>query len=128
MTGPAISKLYGRRFTIEERYRDTKDPRYGRGLSGVRVSDPDRRDRLLLVDAIAGALLTLLGAAGESIGMDQMLKVNTVKRRTHSLPRQGLHYYLSIPMMKDEQLEPLMAAFANLLRQHAVLRDVFGLI
>ena len=34
--------------------------------------------------------LSLLGAAGERIGYDRWLKANTVKRRTHSLFRQGL--------------------------------------
>ena len=34
-------------------------------------------------------LLSLLGAAGESLGYDRWLKANTVKYRTHSLFRQG---------------------------------------
>jgi hypothetical protein len=33
---------------------------------------------------------SMLGAAGESLGMDRHLKVNTAKHRTHSLFRQGL--------------------------------------
>jgi len=128
MTASAIMKLYGRRSTIEERYRDSKNPRFGLGLSAVRIGDIDRRDRLLLLNAFAGALLTLLGAAGERLGMDRMLKANTVKRRTHSLFTQGLHYYRAIPAMKPERLEPLITAFAELVRQHAVFRDAFGLI
>jgi len=32
-----------------------------------------RRDRLLLVSAFAMALLTTLGAVGESLGMDRLL-------------------------------------------------------
>src|SRR5690606_17116488 len=53
----AIVKLYGRRFTIEENFRDTKDLRFGMGLSSTTVRDPERRDRLLLVSAIANTLL-----------------------------------------------------------------------
>ena len=63
--------------------------------SGVRCCDssrnrhstssrPDRRDRLLLISALAIAVLSLLGAAGERIGYDRWLKANTVTRRTHS--------------------------------------------
>ncbi|MQA17658.1 MAG: transposase, partial [Pseudonocardiaceae bacterium] len=81
--GDAV-RLYGRRFTIEEAFRDTKDARYGLGLSATHIRDPLRRDRLLLIGAMAMALLTLLGAAGESLSMDRMLKANTVKTRTHS--------------------------------------------
>ena len=44
---------------------------------------------MLMLLAIAQALLTLLGAASERTGMDAYLKANTVKRRTHSLFRQG---------------------------------------
>lgn len=44
-----IIALYSRRFTIEENFRDTKDPRFGLGLSSARVSAPQRRDRLLLI-------------------------------------------------------------------------------
>lgn len=94
VSGGIAVKLYGRRFTIEESFRDTKDPRYGLGLSATHVHDVRRRDRLLLIGAMA---MTLLGAAGESLGMDRMLKANTVKTRTHSLFRQGCHSYASIP-------------------------------
>ena len=45
--------------------------------------------RLLVLSALSIALLTMLGAAGESLGYDRWLKANTVKRRTHSLFRQG---------------------------------------
>jgi len=74
---------------IEPAFRDTKDLRFGMGLSSTRIGEPTRRDRLLLVSAFATALLTLLGAVGESLGMDRLLKSNTSKTRTHSLFRQG---------------------------------------
>jgi hypothetical protein len=80
----AIVKLYGRRFTIEETFRDQKDLRFGMGLRQTRIRKEARRDRLLILLALAQALLTLLGAASERFGLDAYLKVNTVKRRTHS--------------------------------------------
>jgi len=91
--GAQIVKLYGKRFTIEESFRDLKNLRSGMGLSDTRISSTERRDRILLVGAIAASLLTLLGAAGEAIGYDMMMKANTVKTRTHSLLNQGLFYF-----------------------------------
>ena len=83
------------------------------GLSSTRISEPMRRDRLLLVGAFATALLTLLGAVGESLGMDRLLKSNTSKTRTHSLFRQGCMLYELIPNMPEHRLAPLMATFAE---------------
>src|SRR5262249_46951380 len=57
-----VVKLYGKRFTIEETFRDEKNLHFGMGLSATHIRDAQRRDRLLLLAAIAHALLTLLGA------------------------------------------------------------------
>jgi hypothetical protein len=127
LTGAEVVKLYGKRFTIEETFRDTKDQRFGLGLSATGIGDPVRRDRLLLVCAMAMFLVTLLGAAGESIGMDRMLKVNTVKKRTHSLFRQGQAYYGMIPMMKQETFERLVAKFGELVLGESVFVYAFAL-
>ena len=83
---------------------------------------------MLLINAIAATLITLLGAAGESLGMDRMLKANTVKTRTHSLFRQGLHCYASIPMMPEERLGPLIEKFSELLIGQPVFNEIFGII
>jgi hypothetical protein len=96
-TGAEIVKLYGKRFTIEDSFRDQKNLRFGMGLSETRIGSPERRDRMLLVSAIAIALLTILGAAGEAIGIDKYLKTNTVKTRTISLLNQGLMHYAATP-------------------------------
>ena len=92
-----IIALYGKRFTIEETFRDLKDPRYGLGMHGIRVKRTDRRDRMTLLFAIAHSLLTLLGAASERIGYDRQLRVNTAKKRTNSLFTQGKFHYECIP-------------------------------
>jgi hypothetical protein len=123
-----LVSYYAKRWGIEASFRDIKDLRYGMGLSWSRVSQPARRDRLLLLSAFAIAILSLLGAAGESLGYDRMLKANTVKRRTHSLFRQGLMLYEWLPTMREEFLRPLMQRFNEmLLRQHA-LKHVFGVL
>ncbi len=127
-TGADIVKRYGKRFTIEETFRDLKNLRFGMGLSDTRISVPERRDRILLVGAIAAALLTLLGAAGEAVGEDRRMKANTSKERTHSLLNQGLFYFDCLPGMRDERARHLMAKFDELVRQHATFREMFGLI
>jgi hypothetical protein len=112
-TAATLINHYARRWTIEPQFRDTKDLRFGMGLSSTRISDPMRRDRLLLVSAFATALLTLLGAVGESLGMDRLLKSNTSKTQTHSLFRQGCMLYELIPTMPEHRLVPLMEKFAQ---------------
>jgi hypothetical protein len=123
-----VVTLYSRRFSIEEGFRDLKDLRFGMGLSWVRIAEPERRDRLLLLSALACALLTLLGAAGESLGMERYLKANTVKRRTYSLFRQGCMYYQAIPNMPEHRLRPLVERFAQLVCEHPIFRECFGLL
>lgn len=114
----SIIKLYSKRFTIEEGYRDFKDDRFGMGLSNTSIKSPTRRDRLLIAAAIANVLLTILGAAGEDLGYDRMLKSNTVKKRTHSLFRQGVLYFDKLPNMRPERKDPLLARFAEFLSMH----------
>lgn len=127
ITGAQAVRLYGRRFTIEETFRDVKDPRFGLGMSATHIRDPRRRDRLLLICAMATTLLTLLGAAGESLGMDRMLKANTVTKRTHSLFRQGCHYYAALPMMPPERANPLLQRFGEYVLREPVYVQAFGL-
>ncbi|MCK9988964.1 MAG: hypothetical protein AzoDbin1_05436 [Azoarcus sp.] len=127
-TGAEVVQLYGRRFTIEESFRDLKNLRFGMGLSDARVSSTERRDRMLLVGAIAASLLTLLGAAGEAIGLDRRMRANTSKERAHSLLNQGLFYFDWLLTMSDERARTLMQKFDELLRQQATFREIFGLI
>lgn len=117
-----------KRWTIEPRFPDTKDLRFGMGLGSVRIGDPYRRDRLLLLNAIAIVLLTLLGGAGEALGMDRLLKSNTVKRRVHSLFRQGCLYYEAIPNMPEPNLSALMERFQASFMENKVTAAVFSVI
>lgn len=123
-----IVNHYARRWGIEPSFRDTKDLRFGLGLSATRISEPARRDRLLLVSAFATVLLTLLGVAGESLGLDRMLKSNTSKTRTHSLFRQGCMLYDLIPTMPEHKFEPLMARYAEMLKQEKSFTGLFGVV
>ena len=127
-TAPQIIALYSKRWRVEPSFRDTKDLRFGMGLSASRISDPQRRDRLLLLNAFAVVLLTLLGAAGESLGMDRHLKSNTVKTRSHSLFRQGSMLYDLIPNMPENRLKPLVERYAELLHQSRVVSETFAIV
>ncbi len=127
-TASSLKRLYGKRWGIECGFRDTKDPRFGMGMGSIRVRTPGRRDRLWLLNALAIALLTLLGAAGEALGYDRQLKSNTTKRRTHSLFRQGCMLYDLIPTMPDQRLIPLIETFAAMLAEQPVFADTFGAI
>jgi hypothetical protein len=106
-----LVRHYAERWTIEPQFRDTKDLQFGMGLSATRIGEPTRRDRLLLISAFATALLTLLGAVGERLGLDRLLKSNTSTTRTHSLFRQGCMLYELIPNMPEHRLAPLLQAF-----------------
>ena len=128
MGSQAIVKAYGRRFSIEENFRDVKDIRFGMGLSSTRISQSERRDRLLLVSALAVAFFTVLGAAGERIGLDAKFKANTVKKRTHSLYRQGCMYYECLPTMREGWARPLMQAFEEILLSLNVVQEMMGVI
>jgi hypothetical protein len=80
LSAPQIITLYSKRWTIEPNFRDSKDLRFGMGMSVLRIDNPQRRDRLLLLNAFAVLLLTILGTAGESLGMDRELRTSTAKR------------------------------------------------
>ena len=125
-TAKQLIGYYGRRWGIECALRDTKDLRFGMGMGTVHVNSPERRDRLWLINAFAVVLLTLLGAAGEALGYDRMLKTNTTKRRVHSLFRQGCMLYDLIPMMPEGRLRPLMQRFSLMLQDQPLFTDVFG--
>jgi len=126
--GVALKGHYGKRFTIEESLRDIKDDRFGLGLKQVRTKSCERRDRLIWVCVLAHTLLTLLGAAGEAEGLDRMLKSNTSKKRQLSLFRQGLRWYDLLPNMPEPRLRKLMTRFDQMLRDHAIFSEIFGVL
>lgn len=121
-----IIDLYGRRFTIEENFRDEKDRRFGLGLIESRIGEPERRDRLLLVAQLAMIFLTVLGVAGESIGLDVKLRANTdTRRRTHSLFRQGREYLAGVVRYA---LEPLRNSFWRFINEIPTMQETFAFI
>ena len=94
------------------------------GLSLLRISRPDRRDRLLLINAFAVHLLSMLGTAGEELGMDRQLRSGTSNRRTHSVFRQGCMLYELIPNMPEARLRPLMQRFAEMMQRSSAIQSL----
>jgi hypothetical protein len=123
-----LLKKYAKRWSIECTFRDAKDPHFGMGMAQIHINSPERRDRLWLLDALAVALLTLLGAAGEALGFDKHLKASTTKRRVHSLFRQGCLHYLLMPTMQEARLRPLMEKFVQLMLEQPLFVDIYGII
>lgn len=126
LTPREVVKLYGRRFTIEEAFRDTKDLHFGMGLSATHIRSAERRDRLLLLVAVGHTLLSLLGAASEEAGLDAYMKANTEKKRTHSLYRQGEYWFRWLPTMREDWFGPLMIAFDRIVSHHPFISYFFA--
>jgi hypothetical protein len=116
MKARELINCYAKRWKIEPYFRDLKDGRFGYGMSQTHFCSTDRRDRLMLIVALSYLLLVLLGQAGEQLGFDRKLKVNTVKTRTHSLFRQGQFYYEHFSCFKKEEQIRLLTEFELLMQ------------
>lgn len=126
--GQEIVTWYGRRWGIESRFRDIKSYRFGMGMAEIHTKSCERRDRLFLVSALAISLLTLLGMAGEAIGLEKTIKANTVERRTYSLFTQGTIYYGLLPGMKEKEANAMILKFHELLSLQRVYKKILGII
>jgi hypothetical protein len=126
LPGSEIKGAYGRRFTVEETFRDVKNPRLGLGLKQTVITRNDRRDMLFLLAVLAHALLTLLGKAGQELGMERML--GATRPRQLSLFRQGLLLYELLPRMREARLRALLTRFGELLRQHVLFTGILGIL
>jgi hypothetical protein len=124
LTGTAITRRYGKRFTVEETFRDVKNPHLGLGLKQTVMERNDRRDALFLLAVLAHTLLTLLGKAGEELGMDRWL--GATRPRQYSRFRQGQMLFDLIPTMERQRLRTLLQRFGQLLREHALLSQILG--
>lgn len=56
-----LCQLYGKRFDIEEFFRDTKCGQFGYALSQTRITRPERLERLLLILVLAYLILIAIG-------------------------------------------------------------------
>lgn len=128
LSSEALVAWYGKRWGIESSFKDIKDYKCGMGMKKIHTASTQRRDRLFLISALAIALLTLLGAAGDAMGLERYIKANTVKTRTYSFFRQGCIYYDLMLGMKTERLRLLMRKFSELLSEQPIFQKVLGII
>ncbi len=78
--------------------------------------------------ALSGPSARKFTAEYKAVVVDRRMRANTSKERAQSLLNQGLFYFDCHLNRRDERVRPLMAKFDGLLRQHATVREVFGLI
>jgi len=128
LSGPWAIKWYEKRWGCEPYFRDTKDIIFGMGLSFTHIKNKGRRDRLLLIHAIATLVLTLLGAAGEKIGLNKYLKSNTSKKRQLSLFKQGCIYFRRLFRMVKATAIELIEAFCALVTENKNANTIIGVI
>ena len=126
LSGSKIKRVYGKRFTVEETFRDLKNPRLGLGLKQTVITRNDRRDALFLLAVLAHSLLTLLGKAGQELGMERWL--GATRPGGISLFRQGKMLYDLLPTMREERLRPLLRRFGEILQEHALFTGILGLL
>lgn len=89
-----VVRLYGRRFTTEETFRDAKDARFGLGLSKCSITRIDRRDRMLLVIAVAIFVTSIVGRIALRLDLERYVRANKPKKmsaRAHSIFSLGRH-------------------------------------
>jgi hypothetical protein len=125
-TGTEMKRSYGKRFSVEESFRDLKNPRLGLGLKQTVITRNDRRDKLFLLAVQAHTLLTLLGKAGQELGMERWL--GATKPGGISLFRQGLLLWDLLPRMREDRLRALMTRYGELLRQHVLFTGILGVL
>jgi len=86
----AIMSLYASRMQIEETFRDTKSVRFGWSFRHAKSGSSERYLVMLLLAALAGMILTLIGIAAETKRLHLRFQANTIrKRRVLSLFQLG---------------------------------------
>jgi hypothetical protein len=128
LSGSGLISWYSKRWGCEPQFRDTKDIHFGMGLHATHVKNPERRDRILLMSALATILLTFLGAACEKIGLDKYLKASTSKKRTLSLFKQGCIIFGRLEKMAHETARKLMNAFSELILENREITTILGVV
>lgn len=114
-----IVGYYGRRFEIEEAFKDLKDLRGGLQLKDFKMKRTDRLSRFLAAVVLAYLVLILAGTAGEHRGLHRRLQVNTATKRCLALWRVGY-------LLLDEDALTVRDAFTALSLLLATIANVEG--
>jgi len=104
-----ICATYALRMEVEEHFRDLKSHRYGAALRYVRLSEPGRYLRLLMIWALGVWLLVAQGLAAVAQNLHLGLSSASNARRDLSVVRIG-HEVLHIPLGGPAALLRAMAA------------------
>ena len=76
-----IMAIYATRMQIEETFRDTKSVRFGWSFRHARTRHSQRYAVMLLLAALAGMVVTLLGIAAERKRLHLRFQANTIRHR-----------------------------------------------
>jgi hypothetical protein len=111
-----VAAAYGRRFRIEETFRDEKDPRFGLALGKLKMTQPERLEKMLLIAALVHFIAMLVGGAARRRGFDRQYRANTVRTKpTHSDFTLGLYFLsrlrLNLPKLLAEFFDELEREF-----------------
>lgn len=105
-----VAAAYGRRFRIEETFRDEKDTRFGLALGLLKMTKADRLERLLFVAALVHFFAMLIGGAARRSGLDRQYRANTVRTKpTHSDFTLGLYFLSRLRLNFAELLRDLFS-------------------
>jgi hypothetical protein len=97
-----VERIYSRRMTIEEAFRDLKSLKYGLGLDEGKTKIKKRRDILLLIAMLASLVAWLTGLIGEKMKLQYQFQSNSIKnRRVISL------FYLGCQLIRKKIPIPL---------------------
>lgn len=103
MPAETIVKIYYKRMTIEETFRDEKNILNGFAFEKMKLSSAQRYDKMLVIISYTYLLIMLFGLFMEQKNMHRKIMANTVKYRSLSLLQVGLYYYndydISIPKL-----------------------------
>lgn len=97
-----VERIYSRRMTIEEAFRDLKSSRYGLGLDEGKTRIKKRRDIILLIAMLASLVAWITGRAGEKMKLHYQFQSNSIKhRRVISL------FYLGCQLIRKKIAIPI---------------------
>lgn len=92
-----IVKIYKKRMTIEEGFRDMKSSRYGFSMEHNKTLKPERLIVWFLLATLASLIAWLTGYVGEARGIHLQFQANTVKSR-----RVLSFFYLGCQMIRKK--------------------------
>jgi hypothetical protein len=117
------------RWGIEAAFRDTKDLRFGMGMASIRVSTPERRDRLWLLNAFAVDMpiqkvdtKTILDTVGlRKLWIEQnpsAVTLHSYLNRMFSLAIAARYYHGKNPAAWEDHLEHVLPPTKDGRAQH----------